>query len=60
MSGNDRRQRRPPRPVNRIGREMSKFGLHVMLSAMELDRLQVRDIDRRTAPTASPAQCRSP
>ena len=39
MSGNDRRQRRPPRPVDRIGREMSKSGLHAMLCGTELDLL---------------------
>ena len=46
MSGNDRRQRRPPRPVDRIGREMSKFGLHAMLCGTELDLLQVWNVDR--------------
>ena len=50
MSGNDRRQRRPPRPFDRIGREMSKFGLHAMLCGTELDLLQVWNVDRPDAP----------
>ena len=35
-----------PEPFDRIGREMSKFGLHAMLCGMELNQLQVWNLDR--------------
>ena len=35
-----------PEPFDRIGREMSKFGLHAMLCGTELDLLQVWNVDR--------------
>ena len=39
MSGNDRHRHRPPRPGDRIGREISKSNLHAMLCGMELGEL---------------------